>query len=78
MLHNGLGKYAQALSEAEDAIDHAGAPVVAGWPMAELVEAAARSGQPGRAEGVMRTLSRSPWPRALTGRSASRLARRRC
>ncbi len=57
VLHNGLGKYAQALSAAEDAIEHAGLPVVAGWPMAELVEAAARSGQPGRAEGVMRTLS---------------------
>jgi DNA-binding CsgD family transcriptional regulator len=58
MLHNGLGKYAQALSAAEDAIEHAGPPVAAGWPMAELVEAAARSGQPGRAEEVMRTLSR--------------------
>jgi DNA-binding CsgD family transcriptional regulator len=58
MLHNGLGKYAQALSAAEDAIEHAGPPAVAGWPMAELVEAAARSGQPGRAQVVMRTLSR--------------------
>jgi DNA-binding CsgD family transcriptional regulator len=58
VLHNGLGKYAQALSAAEDAISHAGPAVVAGWPMAELVEAAARSGQHGRAEGVMRTLSR--------------------
>ena len=57
MLHNGLGKYAQAVPEAEDAIEQAGPPVIAGWPMAELVEAAARSGQPGRAEGVMRTLS---------------------
>jgi DNA-binding CsgD family transcriptional regulator len=57
MLHNGLGKYAQALSEAEDAIEHAGPPVAAGWAMAELAEAAARSGQPGRAAGVMRTLS---------------------
>jgi DNA-binding CsgD family transcriptional regulator len=57
VLLNGLGKYGQALSAAEDAIEHAGLPVVAGWPMAELVEAAARSGQPGRAEGVMRTLS---------------------
>jgi DNA-binding CsgD family transcriptional regulator len=58
VLHNGLGRYAQALSAAEDAIDHAGPPVVAGWPMAELVEAAVRSGQPGRAEGAMRSLSR--------------------
>jgi DNA-binding CsgD family transcriptional regulator len=58
MLHNGRGKYAQALAAAEDAIELAGLPAIAGWPMAELVEAAARSGQPGRAEGVMRTLSR--------------------
>ncbi len=58
MLHNGLGKYAQALSEAEDAIARAGSPAAAGWAMAELVEAATRSGQPARAEGAMRTLSR--------------------
>jgi DNA-binding CsgD family transcriptional regulator len=58
MLYNGLGKYARALSAAEDAVSHAGPPAVAGWAMAELVEAAARSGQPGRAEGAMRTLSR--------------------
>jgi DNA-binding CsgD family transcriptional regulator len=57
MLFNGLGKYARALSAAEDAISCAGSALVAGWPMAELVEAAARSRQPGRAEGVMRTLS---------------------
>jgi len=57
LLYNGRGQYVQALSAAEDAIEHAGSPVVAGWPMAELVEAAARSGQPGRAEGVMRSLS---------------------
>ncbi len=57
VLYNGLGRYAQALSAAEDAIGHSGAPVVAGWPTAELVEAATRAGQPGRAEGAMRSLS---------------------
>ena len=82
MLHNGLGKYAQALPEAEDAICHAGAPVVAGWPMAELVEAAARSGQPGRAEGVMRTLSQitmaagTDWALGVQARSQALLSDR--
>ncbi len=57
VLHNGLGRYAEALSAAEEAIEHAGPPAVAGWPMAELIEAAARTGQPGRATRIMRSLS---------------------
>ena len=82
MLHNGLGKYAQALPEAEDAIAHAGPPVAAGWPMAELVEAAARSGQPGRAEEIMRTLSRiataagTDWALGVQARSRALLSGR--
>jgi DNA-binding CsgD family transcriptional regulator len=82
MLHNGLGKYPQALSAAEDAISHAGLAVVAGWPMAELVEAAARSGQPGRAEGVMRALSRiavevgTDWALGVQARSQALLSDR--
>jgi DNA-binding CsgD family transcriptional regulator len=82
MLHNGLGKYAQALSAAEDAIEHAGPPAAAGWPMAELVEAAARSGQPGRAEEVMRTLSRiamaagTDWALGVRARSQALLSDR--
>lgn len=80
MLHNGLGKYAQALPEAEDAISHAGPPAVAGWPMAELVEAASRSGQPGRAEGAMRALSRiataagTDWALGVQARSQALLS----
>jgi DNA-binding CsgD family transcriptional regulator len=58
VLRNGLGRYEQARAAAEEATEHAGSPVVAGWPMAELVEAAARSGHPEQAEGVMRALSR--------------------
>ena len=80
MLHNGLGQYAQALSAAEEAIEHSGPPVVAGWPMAELVEAAARSGHPGRAEGVMRSLSRitsaagTDWALGVQARSQALLS----
>jgi DNA-binding CsgD family transcriptional regulator len=82
MLHNGLGKYAQALSAAEDAIEHAGPPVLAGWPMAELVEAAARTGQPERAEEVMCTLSRiaiaagTDWALGVQARSQALLSHR--
>jgi DNA-binding CsgD family transcriptional regulator len=82
VLHNGLGQYALALSAAEDAIDHAGPPVVAGWPMAELVEAAARSGQPRRAGGAMRSLSRiamaagTDWALGVQARSQALLSDR--
>jgi DNA-binding CsgD family transcriptional regulator len=82
LLYNGLGRYAQALSAAEDAIEHAGPPVVAGRPMAELVEAAVRSGQPERAEGAMRILSRiamaagTDWALGVRARSQALLSDR--
>ncbi len=80
VLHNGLGRYAQALSAAEEAIEHSGPLALAGWPLAELVEAAARSGQPGRAEGAMRTLSRiaeaagTDWALGVRARSQALLS----
>jgi len=80
VLYNGLGRYAQALSAAEDAVGHPGPPVVAGCPMAELVEAATRCGQPGRAEGVMRSLSRiaeaagTDWALGVRARSQALLS----
>ncbi len=80
MLYNGLGRYAQALSAAEDAIEQAGTPEVGGRAMAELVEAAARSGQPGRAEAVMRSLSRiamaagTDWALGVQARSQALLS----
>jgi DNA-binding CsgD family transcriptional regulator len=82
VLHNGLGQYAQALSAAKEAIEHAGPPVVAGWPMAELVEAAARSGQPEQATGIMRSLSRiataagTDWALGVRARSQALLSDR--
>jgi DNA-binding CsgD family transcriptional regulator len=82
MLYNGLGKYAQALSAAEDAIEYAGPSALAGWPMAELAEAAARSGQPGRAEAAMGSLSRiataagTDWALGVQARSRALLSDR--
>jgi DNA-binding CsgD family transcriptional regulator len=57
MLYNGLGRYGEALSAAEEADRYAGAPTTGGWVMAELIEAAARTGQPERAAGAIRQLS---------------------
>ena len=80
MLHNGLGQYARALSAAADAIGPTGTPVAAGWPMAELIEAAARSGQPGRAEAAMRCLTRiamatgTDWALGVRARSQALLS----
>jgi DNA-binding CsgD family transcriptional regulator len=80
VLHNGLGRYAQALSAAEEAVEHCGPPVLAGWPMAELVEAAARSGQPKRAEEAVRSLSRiataagTDWALGVQARSQALLS----
>jgi DNA-binding CsgD family transcriptional regulator len=59
VLHNGLGQYATALAAAEDAVRYAGPSVLASWPAAELVEAAARTGQRDRAAGPMSRLSRA-------------------
>jgi len=57
MLYNGLGRYGEALSAAEEADQYAGTPTPTGWVMSELVEAAVRTGQPGRAAGAIRQLS---------------------
>jgi DNA-binding CsgD family transcriptional regulator len=80
MLHNGMGQYGQALSAAEAAVEHAGPAVVAGLPMAELVEAAVRAGQPGRAAAAMRSLSRiamaagTDWALGVQARSQALLS----
>jgi DNA-binding CsgD family transcriptional regulator len=49
---NGLGRYAEALSAAEQV-----SPCPGALPAAELIEAAARTGQPGRAAEAMRDLA---------------------
>jgi DNA-binding CsgD family transcriptional regulator/tetratricopeptide (TPR) repeat protein len=58
VLHNGLGRYEEALAAAEQAGDQPPVLGVAPWAaLAELVEAAAHSGMPGRAAAAFEQLS---------------------
>ena len=80
MLRNGQGQYDEALSAAEDAVFYAGPSPVAGWPGAELIEAAARAGKPARAAGTMGRLSRAAnaagtdWALGIRARSLALLS----
>ncbi len=53
LLLNGLGRYPEALAAAEDASDDTPELFVAIWAAVELLEAAARSGQPDSANGAL-------------------------
>jgi DNA-binding CsgD family transcriptional regulator len=57
VLNNGLGRYDQALTAAERASEYPCELGLATWSMAELIEAAARAGEPERAAGAMARLS---------------------
>jgi DNA-binding CsgD family transcriptional regulator len=80
VLHNGQGQYAEALTAAADAIEWAGPPAAAGWPMAEFIEAAARTGQSGRATEIMRSLAEitaaagTDWALGIRDRSVALLS----
>ena len=80
VLHNGLGQYEAALTTAAAAIESAGPAVLACWPATELIEAAARTGQPGRAAGAMSCLSQaagaadSDWALGVRARSLALLS----
>jgi DNA-binding CsgD family transcriptional regulator len=80
VLYNGISQYADALSAAEEAVEYAGSSALAGWAMAELVEAAARTEQPGRAGTAMRYLSQvagaagTDWVLGLRARSLALLS----
>ena len=56
LLYNGLGRYDQALAAAELVCEYDDLGVL-GWSLAELVEAAVRSGQPARASDALQRLS---------------------
>ena len=47
ILHNGLGRYEEALAAACQASEDITAPHISMWALPELVEAAARAGQDG-------------------------------
>jgi DNA-binding CsgD family transcriptional regulator/tetratricopeptide (TPR) repeat protein len=56
LLYNGLGRYDQALAAAELVCEYDDVGVL-GWSLAELIEAAVRSGQPARGTDALRRLS---------------------
>ena len=57
VLYNGLSRYDEALAAAERGSRYPHELGLATWSMAELIEAAARTGQPGHAAGALRSLS---------------------
>jgi DNA-binding CsgD family transcriptional regulator len=57
VLNNGLGRYADALAAADQVGEHPDELGLAAWSQVELIEAAARAGQPERAAGALRSLS---------------------
>lgn len=81
VLSNGLGRYDEAMAAAEQgSCQHPDEPDLAAWSMAELIEAAARTGQPERAAGAMRHLSEattvagSDWALGIRARSRALLS----
>ena len=56
LLYNGLGHYDKALAAAEEVCEYDDIGVL-GWSLAELIEAAVRSGQPARAADALERLS---------------------
>jgi DNA-binding CsgD family transcriptional regulator len=57
VLCNSLGRYADALAAAQQASEDSPADLFATWALAELIEAATRSGAPERAAGPLQRLS---------------------
>jgi DNA-binding CsgD family transcriptional regulator len=57
VLCNGLGRYADALAAAQQASEDSPADLFANWAVAELIEAATRSGAPECAAGALGRLS---------------------
>jgi DNA-binding CsgD family transcriptional regulator len=57
VLYNGLGRYEQALAAAQQASDDSPTLWFPSWAIPELIEAAVRSGEPGRAAAALRRLA---------------------
>jgi hypothetical protein len=78
VLHNGLGRYADALPAAEQAADEDYAPLVAPCALSELIEAGVRSGDRDGAADALRRLSAtviksSDWAAGIEARSRALL-----
>jgi DNA-binding CsgD family transcriptional regulator len=80
VLGNGLGRYHEALAAAEQGSQYPGEPGLATWSLVELIEAAARTGQPDRATEALRRLASSTsvagtdWALGLETRSRALLS----
>jgi len=57
LLHNGLGRYEEAMDWAGQATEDSGAQRFTGWALAELIEAAARAGHPDQGIDALQRLS---------------------
>ena len=57
VLYNGLGRYEQALAAAQEALEYQRELATSRWALSEQIEAAARSGKPELAAGVLGHLS---------------------
>ena len=57
VLYNGLGRYEAALAAAQQAAGYPPSLWFGNWSLSELIEAAARSGVPQRADGALQRLS---------------------
>jgi len=80
VLGNGLGRYEQALAAAQQASEDSPADLFANWAVAELIEAAARSGVPELAADALNRLSAtarasgSDWAFGIEARSRALLS----
>lgn len=78
ILHNGLGRYPDALAAAELAVDETYLPQLTWWVLPELAEAASRTGKPDLAERACERLAGSTygsdWALGLTARCRALLA----
>ncbi|HUZ29455.1 MAG TPA: hypothetical protein VMU90_09450, partial [Solirubrobacteraceae bacterium] len=80
LLYNGLGRYDEALATAELVCEYDDIGVL-GWSLAELIEAAVRSGQPARASDALQRLSETTrasgtdWALGTEARSRSLLSK---
>jgi len=80
VLYNGLGRYDEAVLAAERGSGYADELGLATWSMAELIEAAARTGEPERATGALGRLSEisqatgTDWALGVAARSRALLA----
>jgi DNA-binding CsgD family transcriptional regulator len=80
MLFNGLGRYGEAVEAARSASDDTPEMINADWALSELIEAAARSGQPALASGAAQRLaehvraSATDWGLGLEARARALLS----